>query len=182
MAKMRTKEEEDNFLNQLGDLVEIETFGSIVKKAWEQSMKQDVYETKVIMEDDSETTLGELLDRYDSGDYNGEMKEAISNVVNVPKVSRKLDRLTHGQFSAAVGKKLSNSMGKLRREHEKRLKAQREAEGEEEKIVIKDEISERRQSSTGNRQLEPARARPDSKPVEQRPHYYRRTGGFLISK
>ena len=140
MARKLTTDEISNFEKELTDLVEVNTFSSLVKKAWEGAMKQPVEKTMVELPSGEAMTLEELLTHYDKGDYSAEMKETLGQVVNVPKISQKLNRLTHGQFSAAIGKKLNSSLGALKAEHEKILKEKRQApqnkEEEKDKTVL----------------------------------------------
>ena len=137
MVRKLTTDEISNFEKELTDLVEVNTFSSLVKKAWEGAMKQPVEKTMVELPSGETMTLDELLSHYDKGDYTAEMKETLGQVVNVPKISQKLNRLTHGQFSAAIGKKLNSSLGALKAEHEKILKDKRQIPQakEEEKLT-----------------------------------------------
>ncbi|MEM0142377.1 MAG: hypothetical protein QXL94_00280 [Candidatus Parvarchaeum sp.] len=125
MVRKLTTDEANNFDNEISQLVEVNTFSSLVKKAWEAAMKQPAEDTPVELSAGETLTLQQLLDNYDSGNYTAEMKETLGQIVNIPKISQKLNRFTHGQFAAAVGKKLNSSLGQLKAEHEKRLKEQR---------------------------------------------------------
>lgn len=185
MGRKLTADEEENLQNQLAGLVEVNTMGAIVKKAWEQVMKQPAEDTIVELDSGEKTTLQEMLDLWDGGQITPEMKETMSSIVNVPKIQKKLDRITYGQFTAAVGKKLSSSLNKIKAEQERRRKLER-AEEERNAQVIQpapelpfvpkprpapqpEIIDDTGEEKTDRRRIDPSRI-----------HRYRRTGGLPL--